>query len=321
MTFLFIIHIISLTLFQIVGENVLDINGRVRFVGTVRINCTIVNRTSLFWTCFLYINWWFRFAACGTCHIAIGWSLRYISNWYHYIIILLLLLLLLNCNICLYVFLVHSSSLRSFWWRCIICKIFAMYRLVIKWFVYDKIFACMVPPIDSIVTCIIFTCFMPSYLCLVRLLICLNLCSNLFVVVVIFGKYSISILMQILLWLCRNYCIWMGRSFPKRCFTLKYVLFVVVVTCWRGQRPQFQANIYARRCRGLIKLKAFFKFGSAYSGHWWEITPFTIVVGRRDSFCIDTFDKFEYIFSLPWLLRLTRYFYKFLVGESLPWFV
>ncbi len=111
--------------------------------------------------------------------------------------------------------------------------------------------------------------------------------------------------MQILLCSCQNYCMWIRIFFHKRCFTLKCILLIVTVICWRRDRSQFQANIYII---GLIKLKTFFKFGLAHSGLWWEINSFTIiVVGRWDSFCILTFDKFEYIFSLPWILRLIYY--------------
>ncbi len=115
--------------------------------------------------------------------------------------------------------------------------------------------------------------------------------------------------MQILLWLCQNYCIWIRRSFYKLGFRLKCILFIVIITCWRSERFQFQANIYIR---GLIKLKTFFKFGPAHSGHWWEINSFTIVVRRWESFCIKIFDKSEYILPLPWMLQLTYYFYNFL---------
>ncbi len=146
-----------------------------RFFGNVRIYWNIVNSTSLFLTCFLCINWWLRFAACDICHIAIGWSLRYIINWQHYIIILI------NCcNICLYVFLVQSSSLRNSCWRCIIYKIFNVYRLVINWFLYDRIFACMVASTDSVFICIIFICFMGRYLYLVRLPTNVNFYINIF---------------------------------------------------------------------------------------------------------------------------------------------
>ncbi len=138
-----------------------------RFFDSVRINWTIVNKTSLFLMCFLCINWWFRFATCDARHFAIGWSLRYIINWQYYIIILLLLLL--NCcNIFLYVFLVHSSSLRSSYWGCIICKIFNVYMLFINWFLYDRIFARMVASTDSAFICTTFICLMPKYLYLVR---------------------------------------------------------------------------------------------------------------------------------------------------------
>jgi hypothetical protein len=144
------------------------------YFGSVRINWTIMSRTSLFLTCFLCINWWFPFAARYTCHIAIGWSLRYIINWQHYLIILL------NCcNICLYFFLVLSSSLRSSYWRCIMCKIFNVYMLVIKWFVYNRNFARVVASTDSVFICIIFICFMFLYLYLVRLPISVNFYSNL----------------------------------------------------------------------------------------------------------------------------------------------
>ncbi len=174
----------------------------------------------------LCINWWFLFAACDTYHIAISWSLRYIINWQNYINILL------NFNVCLKVFIVHSSSLRSSFWCCIICKIFSVYRLLINWFLYDRIFARMVASTDSMFICIIFTCLRSKYLYLVRLLINLNLLNNLFFVhVFVFGNCYISIWMQILLWLCQNYCMWIRKSFYKRCFTLKCILLIVIVTC------------------------------------------------------------------------------------------
>ncbi len=200
--------------------------------------------------------------------------MRYIINWQHYIIILL------NCcNIFLYIFLVHSSYLRSSCWRCIIYKILNVYRIVINWFLYDRIFAHMVASNDSVFICIIFICFMPKYLYLVRLRINLNFYSNLFFIhFFIFGNYYMSILMKILLWLCQNYCIWIRRSFYKRWFRLKCILLIVIVTCWMRERSQFQYSIYIR---GLINLKTSFKFGPAHSGYWWEINSFTISVVRR----------------------------------------
>ncbi len=130
--------------------------------------------------------------------------------------------------------------MRNSCWRCIIYKIFNVYRLVINWFLYDRIFACIVASTDSVLTCIIFTCFMGRYLYLVRLRINVNFLSNLFFIhIFVFGNYSISILMQILLWLCQNYCMWIRRSFYKRCFTLKCFLLIVIVTCWKRERSQF----------------------------------------------------------------------------------
>jgi hypothetical protein len=122
----------------------------------------------------LCINWWFCFTACYTCHIAIGWSLKYIINWQYYIVILLIF------SICLYVFLVHSSSLKSSCWLCIICKISNVYRLVINWFLYGRIFARMVAFTDSAFICIIFICFMPKYRYLIIFPINVNFSSNLF---------------------------------------------------------------------------------------------------------------------------------------------
>ncbi len=140
-----------------------------------------------------------------------------------------------------------------------------MYRLVINWFLYDIIFACIVASTDSVFIYIIFICFMLKYLYLVRLLINLNFYNNLFFIhVFVSANYYISILMQILQWLCQNYSMWIRRSFYKRCFTLKCILLIAIVTCWRRERSQFQANIYVR---GLIKLKNFFKFSPAHSGN------------------------------------------------------
>ncbi len=145
-----------------------------------------------------------------------------------------------------------------------------MYRLVINWFLYDRIFARMVAFTDSIFVCIIFISFMPKYLYSVRLPINLNFYINLFFIhVFVFGNYYISILMQILLCLCQNYCMWILRPFYKLCFTLKCItlkciLLIVSVTCSRRERSQYQDNIYIR---GLIKSKTFFKFGPSHSGH------------------------------------------------------
>ncbi len=151
-------------------------------------------------------------------------------------------------SICLYFFLVDCSSLRNSCWRCIICKIFNLFGFFTKQFMYDRIFARMVTSNDFVFICIIFIFFMPKYLYLVRLPINVNFYSNLFFIhVFVFYNYSISILMQILLWLCQNYCIWIGRSFYKWYFKIKCIFPIVIVTCWRREIFQFQANIYIKR--------------------------------------------------------------------------
>jgi hypothetical protein len=123
--------------------------------------------------------------------------------------------------------------LESSCWLYIICKIFNVYRLFINWFLYDRIFARMAASSDSVFPCIT---FMPKYLYLVRLPINVNFYSNLFFIhIFVFGYYYISILVQILLWLCQNYCMWIRRSFYKRCFTLKCILLIAIVTCWRRE--------------------------------------------------------------------------------------
>jgi hypothetical protein len=54
----------------------------------------------------------------------------------------------------------------------------------------DRIFARMVASTDSVFICIIFICFMPKYLYLVRLPINANFYSNLFLIYAfVFGNY------------------------------------------------------------------------------------------------------------------------------------